>query len=124
MVVEWRQSSDILAQLLGEPCLSGAVPGGEISDRVLRSADRAGLRYLFTSEPWLRPRIVGGCWILGRYCAKASNSPEEIAELASFQGWTSRLLVRRIKAVARRSVPPLYRLYVSRARREWREPAQ
>jgi peptidoglycan/xylan/chitin deacetylase (PgdA/CDA1 family) len=124
MVVEWRQSADILAQILGEPCLSGAVPGGEISDAVLRSADRAGLRYLFTSEPWLRPRIVGGCWILGRFCAKASTSPEDIAELASFQGWTGKLLVRRIKGVARRSVSPLYRLYVSRARREWREPAQ
>jgi peptidoglycan/xylan/chitin deacetylase (PgdA/CDA1 family) len=124
MVVEWRQSSDILAQILGEPCLVGAVPGGEISDRVLRSADRAGLRYLFTSEPWLRPRIVGGCWVLGRYCAKASTSPEEIAELASFRGWTSKLLARRIKAVARRSVPPLYRFYVRRARREWRDPAQ
>lgn len=124
MVVEWRQSSDILAQILGEPCLSGAVPGGEISDAVLRSADRAGLRYLFTSEPWLRPRIVGGCWILGRFCAKASTSPEDIAELAGFQGWTGKLLLRRIKGVARRSIPPLYRMYVSQARREWREPAQ
>lgn len=124
MVVEWRQSSDILAQILGEPCLSGAVPGGEISDAVLRSADRAGLRYLFTSEPWLRPRIVGGCWILGRFCAKASTSPEDIAELASFEGWSGKLLLRRIKGVARRSIPPLYRLYVSQARREWREPAQ
>jgi peptidoglycan/xylan/chitin deacetylase (PgdA/CDA1 family) len=124
MVVEWRQSSDILAQLLGEPCLTASVPGGEISDQVLRSADRAGLRFLFTSEPWLRPRIVGGCWVLGRYCAKASTSPEEIAALANFQGWTGKLLVRRIKAMARRSVPPLYRLYVSRARREWPEPAQ
>jgi peptidoglycan/xylan/chitin deacetylase (PgdA/CDA1 family) len=124
MVVEWRQSSDVLAQLLGEPCITGAVPGGEISDAVLRSASRAGLRYLFTSEPLLRPRIVGGCWILGRFCAKAATSPESIAELARFQGWTGKLLMRRIKGVARRSVPPLYRLYVSRARREWQEPAQ
>jgi peptidoglycan/xylan/chitin deacetylase (PgdA/CDA1 family) len=124
MVVEWRQSSDILAQILGEPCLTGSVPGGEISPQVLRSADRAGLRFLFTSEPWLRPRIVGGCWVLGRYCAKASTSPEQIAELAAFQGWTGKLVVRGLKAVARRSVPPLYRLYVSRARREWPEPAQ
>jgi peptidoglycan/xylan/chitin deacetylase (PgdA/CDA1 family) len=124
MVVEWRQSSDILAQILGEPCLSGAVPGGEISHAVLRSADRAGLRYLFTSEPWLRPRIVGGCWILGRFCAKANTSPEDIAELAQFEGWAGKLLIRRIKAVARRSVPPLYRLYVSRDRREWLETTQ
>jgi peptidoglycan/xylan/chitin deacetylase (PgdA/CDA1 family) len=114
MVVEWRQSSDILAQLLGEPCVSGSVPGGDISDR-------AGLRYLFTSEPWLRPRIVGGCWVLGRFCAKSSTRPQTIAELASFQGWAGKLLARRIKGAARRSVPPLYRLYVSRSRHEWQE---
>lgn len=121
MVVEWRQSADVLAQLLGEGCLSGAVPGGEISRAVLRSAATAGLRYLFTSEPWLRPRIVGGCWILGRCCVKTSTTAEEIAELARFRGWRSRLLVRRLKRVARRSIPPLYRLYVSRSSREWQE---
>jgi peptidoglycan/xylan/chitin deacetylase (PgdA/CDA1 family) len=121
MVVEWRQSSDVLAQLLGEPCIAGAVPGGEISRSVLRSAATAGLRYLFTSEPWLRPRIVRGCWVLGRFCPKASTSGDQIAELARFRGWTTKLLVRRLKSVARRSVPPLYRLYVSRAAREWQE---
>jgi peptidoglycan/xylan/chitin deacetylase (PgdA/CDA1 family) len=124
MVVEWRQSCDILAQLLGEPCLTAAVPGGEISRAVLRSADTAGLRYLFTSEPWLEPRIVGGCWVLGRFCPKASTSVDEIGELAGFRGWTSKLVVRRLKALARRSMPSLYRLYVSRSNREWQEQSQ
>jgi peptidoglycan/xylan/chitin deacetylase (PgdA/CDA1 family) len=121
MVVEWRRSCDLLAQLLGEPCVTAAVPGGEISSAVLRSAASAGLRYLFTSEPWLKPRIVGGCWVLGRFCPKASTSSEEIAELADFRGWTSKLLVRRLKGMASRSVPPLYRLYVSRSARAWQE---
>jgi peptidoglycan/xylan/chitin deacetylase (PgdA/CDA1 family) len=124
MVVEWRQSCDVLAQLLGEPCVTGAVPGGEISAPVLRSASAAGLRYLFTSEPSLTPRIVGGCWVLGRFCAKTSTSPDEIAELACFRGWTAKLIVRRLQNVARRSVPPLYRLYVSRSTREWQEPSR
>lgn len=119
MVVEWRQSCDILAQLLGEPCATASVPGGEISPAVLRSADAAGLRYLFTSEPWLVPRVVGGCRVLGRFCPKASTSADEIARLARFTGWTNKLLVRRLKALARRSMPPLYRLYVSRSTREW-----
>jgi peptidoglycan/xylan/chitin deacetylase (PgdA/CDA1 family) len=119
MVVEWRRSCDILAQLLGEPCLAAAVPGGEISPAVLRSADAAGLRYLFTSEPWLVPRLVGGCRVLGRFCPRSSTSPGEIARLAAFRGWTGKLFLRRLKAVARRSVPPLYRLYVSRSSREW-----
>ncbi len=123
MLVEWRQSSDILAQILGEPCLAGAVPGGEISGTVLRSAGAAGLRHLFTSEPWLAPRLVGGCWILGRYCAKASTSADEIARLARFESWTNKLLARRLRSLASRSLPSLYRLYVRRSTREWQRQA-
>lgn len=121
MLVEWRQSSDILAQILGEPCLTAAVPGGEISNAVFRSAGAAGLRHLFTSEPWLVPRLVGGCWILGRYCPKVSTTGDEIAALVRFEGWTSKLVVRRLKALASWSLPSLYRLYVRRSSREWQE---
>jgi peptidoglycan/xylan/chitin deacetylase (PgdA/CDA1 family) len=119
MLVEWRQSSDILAQILGEPCLAAAVPGGEISSAVLRSAGTAGLRYLFTSEPWLEPRVVGGCWVFGRYCPKVSTTADEIAALVRFEGWTSKLVVRRLKSLASRSLPSIYRLYVRRSSREW-----
>jgi peptidoglycan/xylan/chitin deacetylase (PgdA/CDA1 family) len=118
MLVEWRQSSDILAQIMGEPCLAASVPGGEISKFVLQSAGTAGLRHLFTSEPWLTPRVVGGCWILGRYCPKVSTSADEIAELVRFQGWAKKLVVRRFKSLASRSLPSLYRLYVRRSVRE------
>jgi len=124
MHVEWRQSSDILAQILGEPCVAAAVPGGEISAAVLQSAGPAGLRYLFTSEPWLTPRVVGGCWILGRYCPKVSTTADEIAELVRFEGWTNKLVIRRLKALACRSLPSLYRLYVRRSSREWQGQTQ
>jgi peptidoglycan/xylan/chitin deacetylase (PgdA/CDA1 family) len=119
MVVEWRRSADILAQILGEPCIAGAVPGGEISSQVLRSAGASGLRYLFTSEPCPQPSIVGGTWIIGRFCPKASTSADEIAELMQFRGWRSRRLVRRFKQMASRSLPPLYRFYVSRSTSTW-----
>jgi peptidoglycan/xylan/chitin deacetylase (PgdA/CDA1 family) len=124
MVVEWQQSSDILAQLLGEPCTVGAVPGGEISKDVLRSAAASGLRHLFTSEPSPRPRVIRGCWVLGRFCVKQSTSSEEIARLIRFQGWRGKLLTRRIKSVAARSLPPLYRLYVNRSTRTWAGSSQ
>jgi peptidoglycan/xylan/chitin deacetylase (PgdA/CDA1 family) len=121
MVVEWRRSSDILEQLLGEPCTVGAVPGGEISSDVLKSAARAGLRHVFTSEPTLRARIVDGCWVLGRFCVKASFTADQLGELAGFRGWAGKLLARRVKSAACRSLPSLYRLYVSRSVREWQE---
>ena len=112
MVDEWRTSSDILAQLLGEPILTASVPGGEISGHALESADRAGLRYLFTSEPALRPRRVGDCWILGRFSVKTGTLPTRVGELAHFRGWTQALFRRRLKVLATRLVPPLYRAYI------------
>ena len=115
-------SGDILAQLLGAPCTAAAVPGGDISREVLESAAEAGLAYLFTSEPWLRPRCVGGCWVLGRYCPKAGTPPERLAELARFRGWRRILLVRRLKGLARTGLPLLYREYV-RVRTRAFEPA-
>ncbi len=124
MLVEWRQSCDILAQILGEPCRAGAVPGGDISRAVLRSAGLSGLRYLFTSEPCLTPALVRGCWVLGRCCAKASTSPDEIEQLAGFQAWTSKLLARRVKGLLRHSMPFLYRMYVRHSTREWQAQPQ
>ena len=112
MVEEWRLSSDILSQITGAPCVSASVPGGDISTRVLASADSAGLRYLFTSEPWLTPRRSGGCAILGRYSVKVTTSAAQVGALTRFRGWHSALLRRRLKVWATRALPPLYRLYI------------
>ncbi len=114
MLEEWRVSGDGLAQLLGEPCLTGSVPGGDISPTVLRSAAEAGLRFLFTSEPWTAPRRVAECWVLGRFVPKVGTSAAQVGALAGFRGWGRALLVRRLKNAARAVAPPLYRLLVRR----------
>lgn len=119
MLEEWHQSTDALSQLLGECCTTAAVPGGDISPQVLESAAAAGLRTLFTSEPRPVPRRVHGCWILGRFIAKASTSSARIGALAAFTGWRSALLVRRAKVLARTALPSLYKSYVARTTREW-----
>jgi len=56
MLEEWRTSGDAISEIVGAPCLTASVPGGDISRQVLESAARAGVQYLFTSEPWLSPR--------------------------------------------------------------------
>lgn len=117
MVEEWRVSRDKLAQLLGEPCATASVPGGDISSLVLESAAAGGLSYVFTSEPVLRPERVGTCWVLGRFMPKAWTPAARIGELAAFRGWRSALLVRRLKGAARRAFPQLYRQYVHRTTR-------
>lgn len=115
---EWQESRDRLEQLLGEPCVHASVPGGDASQRVFASAAAAGLRWLFTSEPWLVPRWVDGCRVLGRVVLKRGVSTPRVAELAAGRGWGRALALRRLKGMARRAAPPLYRLYVERSVRD------
>jgi len=118
MIEEWRISRDKLADLLGAPCRTASVPGGDSSPLVLRSAGAAGLAYLFTSEPVLRPESVGECWILGRFMPKAWTPAARIRELAAFRGWRRALLGRQLKGLARSAFPQLYRQYVRHTTRE------
>ena len=119
MLAEWRARPRPCSRICWAPAASSAsVPGGEISQAVLEFGAAAGYRYLFTVEPRLRPYDVSGCRIFGRYMVKVGTSPSRTAQLAGFRGWTSALLLRRLKAVARRSAPPLYRHVVRRRSQE------
>ena len=119
---EWRTSIDRLAQLLAAPCLAGAVPGGHTSREVEHSAERAGLRFLFTCDPTTRARRVGDCLVLGRVLVRRTTSPAAIDALADFHGWTRAFLTRRGKDVVRYALPSLFRVYVQRMSREVATP--
>lgn len=119
MLTEWRVSSDILADLLGESIVTAAVPGGHISPVVTHTASGAGFRFLFTCEPTLTPWRDGHCRILGRYLVKTHTPILRVRELAEFRGWRSAQAMRLIKNAVRRSFPAVYRAHVSRSTREW-----
>src|SRR5207245_2482839 len=66
-----------------------------------------------------RPSRERTCWILVS-CAPATAAPlEQVAALAQFRGWRGVLLVRRLKDLARASLPTLYRHYVRTQTREF-----
>jgi len=109
MLDEWRVSGDRLAQLLGERCGAASVPGGDLSDRVQRSAAEAGVRYLFTSEPTVAPARGYGCWTLGRFVPKTGTPAGRVAELAQLRGWGRAMLLRQLKLGARLLLPGIYR---------------
>ncbi|HXV85061.1 MAG TPA: polysaccharide deacetylase family protein [Gemmatimonadales bacterium] len=119
MLGEWRRSTSILEQMLGEPCVCGSVPGGDISPATLDAAAESGLHYLFTSEPWLRPRRVAGCWVLGRMCVKAATSRQRVQGIVRLEGWGRARLERWLKEVARRGMGSVYRAYVRHSTRAW-----
>jgi peptidoglycan/xylan/chitin deacetylase (PgdA/CDA1 family) len=79
---EWRQSVDILSQLLGEPVTVASVPGGFYSTSVARAAAATGIRYLFTSEPTVNTHRVDGCLVLGRYALWRGMPPSVALALA------------------------------------------
>ena len=123
MTEEWRISAEVLADLLGEPCLTASVPGGDISRTVLESGAASRFTHLFTIEPQLRPYRVDGCWILGRFTLKEATSQARMQDLVHFRGWTRALAVRRLKVLARRGFPALYRGIVAHRTREWERSA-
>jgi peptidoglycan/xylan/chitin deacetylase (PgdA/CDA1 family) len=113
MAEEWRASRDRLADLLGEPCVTASVPGGDVSPAVFQSAAEAGFLYLFTSEPDPRPTVMAGCRILGRVVVKARTSPHRIERLVRLKGWRHAWVARRLREAAATTLPTLYRYYVA-----------
>lgn len=83
---EWRRSVDTLEQVLGEKVHTASVPGGFMSTAVLRAAEAAGIRTLFTSEPSTRVWHSDRCAVLGRYALLRESSPATAVALASGQG--------------------------------------
>jgi peptidoglycan/xylan/chitin deacetylase (PgdA/CDA1 family) len=119
MTEEWRVSAAILADHLGAPCTAASVPGGDVSSRVFQSAAEAGFRHLFTVDPDARPRLVNGCWVLGRYLPKRHTASDQIANLIRFKGWRWALALRRAKVLARHLFPAAYRSLVRRRTHPW-----
>jgi peptidoglycan/xylan/chitin deacetylase (PgdA/CDA1 family) len=113
MKEEWTESRNRLSDLLGEPCDTASVPGGDVSSAVLRSAAEAGYAYVFTSEPDPRPAVEGLCRVLGRFVVKASHTADQVARLARGEGWQQALFLRRLRVSLTRALPGLYRQYVA-----------
>lgn len=114
---EWRQSTSLLAELLGAPVTVASIPGGFYSLPVVRAAAAAGIRYLFTSEPMVRTHTVDGCLVLGRYTLWRGMLPAHALALASGTGGARQRqwLTWNIKKPLKRWARPLYRW----VRRRW-----
>lgn len=87
---EWSRSCAMLADILGEPVLTGSVPGGFYTLPVARTAAAAGVRLLFTSAPTTRLSRVDGCVVLGRYTLRRWSPPGTAGRLAA-GAWRPRL---------------------------------
>ena len=110
LATEWTDSRAILAELLGAPPMSAAVPGGSVSPTVIEQAARAGYRHLFTSTPRARVTTRSGAEVIGRYTMWAGDPPSLAA--AVVQGRPiprlRRLVSWQVKSAAKRVSPRIY----------------
>ncbi|MHB1950468.1 MAG: polysaccharide deacetylase family protein [Acidiferrobacteraceae bacterium] len=79
---EWQDSRARLEDLLGERVITASVPGGYCTRRVVRAAEAAGVRILWTSEPTRRVYRRGQIWCIGRYAVYRHMNGRQAAALA------------------------------------------
>jgi peptidoglycan/xylan/chitin deacetylase (PgdA/CDA1 family) len=109
---EWRRSVETLEHVLGERVDTASVPGGFMSTAVLRAAEAAGIRTLFTSEPTTRAWRSGSCSILGRYALVRHSTPAAAVALAGVRSGARLVQWAKwnIKKPLKRWAGPVYRL--------------
>jgi peptidoglycan/xylan/chitin deacetylase (PgdA/CDA1 family) len=107
---EWRRSREILSDVLGEPPLHAAIPGGDSSTAVERAVERAGYEILMTSDPVLRVRRTGALQVFGRFPIWASTPPGTAAAyVAGRRAAQARVAVAwKVKRLAKRVSPGGY----------------
>lgn len=80
---EWRRSSDVLGEVLGESPTHASVPGGYLSRAVIHRAAAAGYQVLMTSEPVSSVYTVDQLRVFGRYAITSTTSPSTAAAYAA-----------------------------------------
>ncbi|HEY3969286.1 MAG TPA: polysaccharide deacetylase family protein [Planctomycetaceae bacterium] len=110
LVLEWRQSCQILAEIIGEQITTASVPGGFYSRPVAAAAAQAGITVLFTSEPTAFPHVVDGCIVKGRYSIDRGVPIETMSAIAAgrFLPRWQQALAWQAKKAAKTLAGPLY----------------
>lgn len=86
LLSEWRESVEVLADVLGYRPQVASLPGGAFSREVAATAAAAGIRILFTSEPTAKTWHEGGLTCAGRFTVWNRMPPSTALGLATGRG--------------------------------------
>jgi Polysaccharide deacetylase len=84
---EWKDSCEILSDIVGASVLVASVPGGYYGPNVAFAAADAGIEVLFTSEPTTKIEVLQECLVLGRYCIQRHTPSEASGAIAAGHRW-------------------------------------
>jgi peptidoglycan/xylan/chitin deacetylase (PgdA/CDA1 family) len=113
LTAEWRASREALAEILGTPPRSAAVPGGFLSGEVIAQAARAGYELLLTSQPTSESAYHDGMRVHGRFTIWAATKParaaayargDRLAMAAMWLAWQAKTVPKRVSPRAYEAV--------------------
>ena len=97
MLKEWEISRDILSEIIDDRVYCASIPGGEMNFNSQVSAHEAGFKFLFTSEPTLKPWRSGGVVNFGRVYPKKGSSLSKVLCLARHKCYFREIVKRKFK---------------------------
>lgn len=108
MVKEWSHSKSILENILKSNINACSIPGGDANKDSYYSAIDCGYKYIFNSEPTVKPRKIKDAIILGRVCPKKGTNYKTVENLSNFRGVRKQYAIRQLKNTARYILYPFY----------------
>lgn len=108
MVEEWKNSKDILENILGEEIGHCSIPGGDADLKTYATASEAGFQFIFDSEPIPETRLMGNSEIFGRFSVKAQTSDQEFREMLELKNLSSLQRNRKIKSAIKKIIFPIH----------------
>lgn len=114
---EWGHSKMILEDILEREINSCSVPGGDADEMTYQTAEEAGFRLIFDSEPIPDIRKFNAAEIMGRFSIKADTSEESLQKTLTLSNLSALQRNRRIKNTVKRIIFPVHR-YIQNKKNE------
>ena len=108
MVEEWKMSKRILEDVLEEEVLFCSVPGGDSDAKTYESAEEAGFRFIFDSEPIVDSRFCKDAEIFGRFSVKAQTTDSQLKDILCLNNLSNLQRKRKIKSLIKRLIFPVH----------------
>ena len=95
LIDEWRISTEIIKDKIGH-CDVASIPNGASSDLVLREAQKAGIKILYTSEPSTKEKFFNKMRLIGRYTVVDGMDENAVMRIITDSNYRRKMYIKRL----------------------------
>lgn len=78
---EWEKSVTCLQEIIQDPVVYASLPGGYISEPIIKQLSSCGIHKVFTSIPTTRQEAIAGMTFIGRYPVTCSMNERHVINI-------------------------------------------